>query len=59
MAYTVKKNGYLEPRWLCQLRATILASLSTGNDCYLLYILNGKHINKLIASFQMISKVYV
>ena len=31
-----------------------LASLSTGNVCYLLYISNCKHINKLITSFQMI-----
>ena len=37
----------------------IIASLSTGNICYLLYIPNGKHINKLITSFQMSSKVYV
>ena len=54
-----KKIGYFNPHWLCQLHASILASLSIGNVCYLLYIPNDKHINKLIASFQTTSKVHV
>ena len=45
--------------YVCQLHALILASLSIGNVCYLIYILDGEHINKLIASFQTISKVNV
>ena len=59
MSTLQKKIGYFNPSWLCQLHASILASLSIGNVCYLLYIPNGKHINKLIASFQTISKVHV
>ena len=35
--------GYFDPHWLHQLHALILASLSIGNVCYLLYIPSGKH----------------
>ena len=49
---TVKKIGYYNLRWLCQLHALILASLSIGNVCFLLHISNCYHY--IIASFQMI-----
>ena len=56
----VKGIGYFNLRWLCYfVYASMLASLNIGNVCYLLYILNRKHINKIIASFQMLSQVHV
>ena len=45
-------KDYFTPSQLCQLHASILPSLSTGNFCYVLYISNGK---QLIIAFQKTS----